>query len=95
MTNKDVVKAWIEGRPEAAPNLSTDGKYLYSYMLRIGYTLSIPKMGEYKIAIGFLMSDGCTRTTRHHILQAYRECGMLVDPTEVELLELSHCLRSR
>ena len=36
MTNKDVVRAWINGQTGKAGSLSTDGMHLYSYRLMIG-----------------------------------------------------------
>jgi hypothetical protein len=35
-TNREVIDAWLAGRPAKAASLSTDGTDLYSYSLRIG-----------------------------------------------------------
>jgi len=38
MRNKDVVRAWAQGRPGQSTNLWTNGSDLYSYELKIGFT---------------------------------------------------------
>jgi len=39
MRNDQVAKAWANGRPAKAGNLSTDGVSLWSYSLQIGETM--------------------------------------------------------
>jgi hypothetical protein len=38
MTNKEVVQAFIDDKPGTSGRMKTDGKLLYSYNLKIGWT---------------------------------------------------------
>ena len=64
-TNSDVAEAWGRSRRKVATNMSTDGVYLYSYELLIGYTAEDGK----KVLIDYTAAGGrfvsMTTSTKH------------------------------
>lgn len=64
MKNKDVVKAWSEGRAAHTKHLKTDGQTLWSYNLPIGKT-----EGGAKIVFDYTTSGGhfMSNTTSLHV----------------------------
>jgi hypothetical protein len=87
MTNRQVVEYWMEGVRASSSNMRTDGRRLFSYQLRIGFTDFISKL-----VVGFTMKDGISRTTNSHISLAYRASGLKVPPTRTDLRNLKKCL---
>tara|TARA_R100000808_G_C2089563_1_gene110473 strand:- start:463 stop:753 length:291 start_codon:yes stop_codon:yes gene_type:complete len=71
MKNIDVVRAWSRGRVASTKNLTSDGKNLYSYQLRIGYT----RVGtEIRVVLDYTAPAGHFRsqTTSQHVNLAKR-----------------------
>lgn len=64
MTNQQVVDRWLEGKAASSGNMSTNGKDLFSYRLRIGRT----RKGE-KVLIDYRRRMSTT-TSQH--------CGLAV-----------------
>ena len=64
LSNKEVARRWSYGKSGASGNMSTDGKYIYSYKLLIGFTTNSGK----KISLDYSARSGsfysCT-TSRH------------------------------
>ena len=69
MTNEDVVRAWAWGRPLSSKHLITDGNNLFSYNLKIGYTV-----GNTKIVYDYTAEHDnfVSMTTSHHVGLAKR-----------------------
>lgn len=77
MDNNEVGRAWAAGKAANAGNLSTNGNEIYSYALKIGYTL-----GGKKIAIDYSKTGGkyFSQTTSHHVSIAKRNADKVVAP---------------
>ena len=76
MTNIEVVRAWDRGRPGASRHLLTDGKNLYSYDLKIGFTRKGQKVVKNYTASGIFVS----MTTSQHVSLAKRYADREVQP---------------
>tara|TARA_Y100000310_G_C20460374_1_gene705044 strand:- start:221 stop:490 length:270 start_codon:yes stop_codon:yes gene_type:complete len=84
MNNNQVVQAWLEARPAKKNNLSTDGKYLYSYKLEIGRWLwsdDHPIVWNYSSKSNHFIS----RTTSDHVNLAVTK----IHQKELDLLLLT------
>jgi len=72
MKNKQIIEAWLDGKPARGRSLTTDGRFLYSYALVIGrYRPSDdqPIIWDYTSGSASFVSS----TTTHHINQALTE----------------------
>jgi len=76
MSNKQVVKAWAEGKIGKSNRMLSDGKTLYSYALPIGVTLEDGR----KAVIRYQASRMYSMTTSKHVGIAMREADVIVDP---------------
>ena len=78
-TKKQVVEAWIDGRSAKTPNksLRSDGENLWSYGLRIGYTVK----GFLKIVKDYTSPAGnfVSVTTSNHVGLAKRYADKIVE----------------
>jgi len=84
VTNEEVVRAWIKGRPLASRHLLTDGSSLYSYELKIGTTeYSIPSIGVVKMVYDFMGKHKITPTTSRHVSLAKRYADGVIDEFRV------------
>ena len=78
MTNKEVVQAFIDGKPGAAGRMRTDGKFLYSYNLKIGWTAGINQ--DQKLVYDYTARNNAFRsvTTSKHVRLAENAGARLV-----------------
>lgn len=78
LQNRDVVDAWKSGKAaeSVALSLSTNGRDLYSYALKIGYT---SERGD-KVLILYTGDHSVTTTTSRHVRTAMRVANILVTP---------------
>ena len=75
MKNEKVVESWIRNEHGHSLNLSTDGKNLFSYSLKIGFT----GPDDVKTVYDFTRSGRfISMTTSRHVGMAKREYGALV-----------------
>ena len=67
MKNEDVVRAWVKGIPSSSGHIRTDGYNLFSYDLKIGYTVR-----DKKIVYGYTAGHGrfISKTTSRHVRTA-------------------------
>ena len=78
MRNREVARAWARCQPAKAANLWTDGSYLYSYRLCIGYrngageTVAVPYRSGTRW--GFR-----SMTTSRHVGLALQYCDAVAD----------------
>lgn len=77
-TNAQVVKAWAKGRRAKSSNgnLSTDGKDLFSYRMRIGRTLE----HEFKQALNVSGRYSYSLTTSKHVSLARGYAHEIINP---------------
>jgi len=61
-SNSNVVMSWLLGKKASNRNMSTDGKNLYSYKLKIGYTKEL-----LKYVYDYTGKDMVSRTTSRHV----------------------------
>ena len=81
MKNSDVARAWARGQKTSAPNFKTDGRDLYSYNLRIGYTVVDEGGPGYKVALDFTAGGRyVSQTTSTHVGLAKRWADEVLDP---------------
>lgn len=75
--NKDVIVAWSKGKAAEAGHISTDGKDLFSYRLKIGYTTKDNK----KIVILHCgPQNSWSVTTSRHVNEARNFADREVEP---------------
>ncbi len=74
-SNDAVIRAWVIGKPATGNRITTDGKYLYSYSLMIGYT---DENGG-KIVYNYMGDHFISMTTSHHVSAAKRY-GFAINP---------------
>ena len=80
-SNQGVAKAWKEGRAAHSGNMSTNGREVYSYHLRIGYT----EQDGSKTAEDHTRTGGCyhsTTTSGKHVKEAKRQADHIIRPDE-------------
>tara|TARA_R110000824_G_scaffold205775_5_gene390678 strand:+ start:337 stop:600 length:264 start_codon:yes stop_codon:yes gene_type:complete len=84
MRNNQVTYAWSRGNIASAKNLLTDGKELFSYQKKIGFTTS---KGE-KVVIDFMASSDSfvSQTTSCHVSLAKRSCDIVMHPLTEEFM---------
>lgn len=86
MRNQDVTEAWINGKSarNGRGSLHTDGADLYSYDLRIGYTIA--RMNCQKVVIDFRSPtpDNVSITTSAHVGLALTVADRRDTPTAAE-----------
>lgn len=81
MKNEDVCREWSCGFSGHSQNMSTDGKNLYSYNLKIGYTDSLGR----KILYWYRSPKNyISMTTSIHVGRALRYANQVIDPTTEE-----------
>ena len=81
MKNNDVINAWIHGYEARTLNLSTDGKFMSSYDLVIGYTNDLGQV----FVLDYTSPDNFySQTTSTHVGLAKRAVheSNVVDPKE-------------
>lgn len=81
MRNKDIVNAWIHGYAARTKNFSTDGKFLRSYNLIIGYTNDLGQV----FVLDYTSPDNFeSQTTSTHVGLAKRAVheSNIIDPRE-------------
>jgi hypothetical protein len=89
-TNEEVADAWRRGNVASAGNYSTDGKNLYSYNLKIGYT---GKNGEKKLfnytsrKINGVEGHHISTTTSKHVTLASRGARVQIVPPPKKEIE--------
>jgi hypothetical protein len=78
MTNKEVVQAFMNGKVGASGRMSTDGKFLYSYNLKIGWTAGINK--DQKLVYDYTARNNAFQsvTTSKHVRLAENAGARLV-----------------
>ena len=79
-SNQHIAQSWHNGFPMHSKNMSTDGRDLFSYGLRIGYT-----SGGHKIVIDYTKEGGMYKsmTTSHHVGIAKKYAIKVVKPKEI------------
>ena len=81
MKNNDVINAWIHGYAARTKNFSTDGKFLRSYDLIVGYTNDLGQV----FVLDYTSPDNFySQTTSAHVGLAKRAVheSNVVDPKE-------------
>ncbi len=83
MTNKEVVQAFMNGKPGMSGRMRTDGKLLYSYNLKIGWTAGINK--DQKLVYDYTARNNAflSVTTSKHVRLAENAGARLV-PVQVK-----------
>ena len=78
MKNAHAIYCWQGGRANASGNLTSDGRNLYSYQLRIGFTLDDGRLAviDYTAPAGHFKSV----TTSGHANAAKRVASVVVLP---------------
>lgn len=78
MRNNDVARSWAHGRAARAANFWTDGRDLYSYNLKIGYTddTGASVALDYTAPVGWFQSV----TTSRHVSYARRYADRIETP---------------
>jgi hypothetical protein len=88
MTNQNVAKAWFNGTEAQnhTGTYSTNGRILYSYSTRIGYTTTegTKVLLDYTASTGNFLS---MTTSGKHVYSARSIADMVVNPSIVENLE--------
>lgn len=79
MSNQNVIKMWTRGVEANASNMRTDGRELYSYNLKIGYT---DKRGN-KVVLDYTTKTGNfkSKTTSNHVSSAKLFADVIVAPS--------------
>ena len=86
MRNRDVVRAWREGRTASNHHMKTDGEKLWSYNLVIGYTLRHHTPYSQKVALDYTSeraghcSAFVSMTTSCHVGLAKRVADKVEEP---------------
>ena len=78
MGNQNVIKMWTRGVEAKASNMRTNGKELFSYNLKIGYT---DKRGN-KIVLDYTTKSGNfkSKTTSNHVSSAKLVADIVENP---------------
>ncbi len=81
MTNKEVVQAFMNGKPGMSGRMRTDGKLLYSYNLKIGWTTGT----DHKLVYDYTARNNAFKsaTTSKHVRLAENAGARLV-PVQVK-----------
>lgn len=81
MKNIEVIKAWINGESASNKNMSSDGKNLYSYDLRIGYTDFVSGV-EKKVVMDYTAETNnfVSITTSTHVGKAKHYADIITVP---------------
>jgi len=87
MTNEQVVKSWINNQAGKSLHMSTDGKSLFSYEMKVGKTVyetnglwSADKKHGLNVQSPFFYS----RTTSKHVGIVRRYADKMIDPKTVK-----------
>lgn len=81
-----VVNAWKLGLPASSSNFFTDGKFLYSYQLRIGAT---DRAGNKVVFLYNTQGEKISATTSKHVGFALKVADKSVLPNSKEHLKLT------
>lgn len=88
-TNKQVVQAFIKGKAtNRNKNLFSDGKYLYSYSLKIAehVTSKVPWQGNYINILDYMAPNNVSATTSQHVsltkrtIESSHVTGLIFNP---------------
>tara|TARA_R110002020_G_scaffold127255_1_gene285544 strand:- start:2722 stop:3054 length:333 start_codon:yes stop_codon:yes gene_type:complete len=76
MSNEKVVEAWVKGKKAHSLNMSTDGKNIFSYWLRVGKTSKGKKIGfDYRKCGGWFVF----MTTSKHVSYTLGKSDIVLD----------------
>jgi predicted glutamine amidotransferase len=81
--NDDVAELWAKGKKAIGNRITSDGNNLYSYRLRIGFTLPD---GE-KVVINYMGKNRYSMTTSKHTSYAKRYANVIIEPDELPMYE--------
>ena len=87
MTNDKVTSNWYCGKIGKSLNMSTDGKSLFSYRMKIGETHIIKEAGfltKQKIGLNVQKPFFYSQTTSHHVGLVKRYADEMVNPVSVQ-----------
>lgn len=82
-SNSDVAEMWGKGKKATGNRITSDGHNLYSYELRIGFTLSDNR----KVAVNYMGKNRYSMTTSHHVSYAKRWANIIIEPDELPIYE--------
>jgi hypothetical protein len=81
--NDDVAELWAKGKCATGNRITSDGNNLYSYKLRIGFTLPDNR----KVAINYMGKNRYSQTTSKHVSYAKRYANITIEPEELPMYE--------
>ena len=79
MKNETVVENWINGKIGESLHMSTDGKSIFSYSMKIGQTLS----NGFKQVLNVQKPYFYSMTTSKHVGIAKGYCSRIVNPVPI------------
>ena len=87
MKNESVVESWVNGQIGQSLNMSTDGKSLFSYRMKIGETHIIKEAGfltKKKIGLNVQKPFFYSQTTSKHVGLVKRYADKMIDPVSID-----------
>jgi hypothetical protein len=80
MTNQEVTQNWINGKIGESLHMSTDGKSIFSYQMKIGQTLTNGEKQGLNVQKPFFYS----KTTSKHVGIVKRYADNMVNPVSIK-----------
>ena len=84
-TNEDIIKSWMEGKLSEGKGLKTNGNDLFSFGLKIGYTVQEDDVGygTMKRVYGYTGEFFVSNTTSKHVRMALKMIGLKEDNASI------------
>ena len=87
MTNQEVTQNWINGKIGESLHMSTDGKSIFSYQMKIGETHIIKEGGfltKKKIGLNVQSPFFYSKTTSKHVGLVKRYADAMINPVSIK-----------